>query len=133
MVTLELAAGAFVQDLLGWGAAGGVSGSGRLSELALEALALTGLFLLVQGRGGSWWGDGLLTAGVAWVFRGALTVLTLARATDLATEPWVDQGYAWLALYAVGGLTLGLLARRFSVSRTEGRPIVQPGGPGVEF
>jgi hypothetical protein len=116
LITLELGIGAFVQDLFGWGLrTGSVTGGDRLWELGLEAVALTGLFLLIQGRGGSWWRDGLLAAGVAWVFRGALTVTTVARMTPLPRADWVGQAYVWLALYALAGLALGLLARRCSV------------------
>ncbi|MBZ0112764.1 MAG: hypothetical protein K8J08_09895 [Thermoanaerobaculia bacterium] len=116
LVTLELGIGAFVQDLLGIGLkSGSVTGGDRLWELGLEAVALTGLFLLVQGRGGSWWRDGLLAGGVAWVFRGALTVTTVARVTSLPQAAWVDQAHAWLVLYALVGLLLGGLARWCSV------------------
>lgn len=115
-ITLELGLGAFLQDLLGIGLkAGAVTGGARLWELGLEAVALTGLFLLIQGRGGSWWRDGLLAGGVAWVFRGALTVTTVARVTSLPRADWVGQAHAWLVTYAFAGLLLGLLARRFAV------------------
>ena len=117
LVTLELGFGAFVQDLFGVGVSGGgISGFLRLWEFSLEATALTGLFLLIQGRGGTWWRDGLLVGGSAWVFRGALTVVTVARVTTLPRDPWVGQVYAWLLLYGLAGLMLGFLARRFEVN-----------------
>ena len=117
-VALVFGFGAFLQDLLGVGVTGGgISGVTRLWEFFLESIAFTGLFLLVQGKGNSVWRDGLLTAGAAWVFRGALTVVTLARVTNLPRDAWVGQAYAWLVLYVAAGLTVGLLATSCKVRR----------------
>lgn len=83
-----------------------------LATWVLEAIALAALFLLLQGRGGSWWLDGLLTGWIAWVFRAPLQVLTVAAATHLSPDPWWSMAVRWLALYSVCGLLLAALARR---------------------
>jgi hypothetical protein len=83
----------------------------------LEAIGLTGLFLLVQGRSGAWWLDGLLTGAIAWIFRGPLLVLTIASLTRLPRQPWWGHALSWLALYPLCGLMLAALARRSGLRR----------------
>lgn len=89
----------------------------RAGTWLLEALALTGLFLLVQGRSGAWWLDGLLTGAIAWIFRGPLLVLTVAALTRLPRQPWWGHALSWLALYPLCGLALAVLARRSGLRR----------------
>ncbi len=88
-----------------------------LGGWALEALALTALFLLVQGRGGTWWLDGLLTAWMAWIFRGPVLVLTVAEVSGRGPGPWWGLSLRWLGLYSLCGLLLAVLARRLGVRR----------------
>src|SRR5690606_24443199 len=54
----------------------------------LQILALIALYLIVQGRSGSWWLDGLMAAWIAWIFRGPVLVLTLEALTRLPRDPW---------------------------------------------
>jgi hypothetical protein len=122
LVLLLLAAAAVAQELTvppGAPSAGaalaGLAGPWQLGEWLLEATALAGLFLLVQGRGGSWWLDGLLTGGAAWVFRGPLLLLTMGRLSPLALRSWAPQVWWWLGSYLLVGLALGWLARRSGV------------------
>ena len=108
---------------LGFDAADGGSFGPRLGGYdllggwALEAVALSALFLLVQGRGGSWWLDGLLTAWIAWIFRGPVLVLAVAEQLGGGRDPWWDLALRWLVIYTLAGLLLGLLARRLGVRR----------------
>ena len=120
LVLLVLAGGAFAADQ--WVPAGALAGRGLdrpgapsalvLGTAGLEALGLTGLFLLIQGRGGNLWLEGLLTAGIAWVFRGPVQVLVLAAHSRLPKEPWWELALVALATYAVSGLVLAALAQR---------------------
>ena len=133
VVLLVLAGGAFVADQ--WVPSGGALAARGLDRPAgapsslvlattcLEALGLTGLFLLIQGRGGSVWLEGLLTAGIAWVFRGPVQVLVLASHSRLPREPWWGLALVALATYAVCGLLLAALARRV-------RPLDEPAATG---
>ncbi len=75
----------------------------------LEAIALTALYLLVQGRE-AWWLDGLLAGWIAWVFRGPLLVVTLVAAAGVKPGPWWTLAFYWLVLYSLCGLLLGALA-----------------------
>jgi len=83
----------------------------------LEAVALCALFLLVQGRGGAWWLDGLLAAWIAWIFRGPVLVLAVAEHLGGGRDPWWGLTLRWLAIYSLAGLFLALLARRLGVRR----------------
>lgn len=83
----------------------------------VETLALTGLFLMIQGRGGSWWLDGVMTGLVAWVFRGPILVLSVVSLSRLGSDPWWPMSLRWLLLYVVCGLTLSLVARRQGFAR----------------
>lgn len=84
----------------------------------IESLGLTALFLLVQGRGGRWWLDGLITGWIAWIFRGPLLVVSLAAFTRLPREPWWSLTVRWWVLYPLGGLLLAALARALRLQRS---------------
>lgn len=83
----------------------------------IESLALTALFLLVQGRSGAWWMDGLVAAAIAWVFRGPVLVLSIVSLSRLDTDPWWPMSLRWLVLYAFCGLVLASVARAVGVER----------------
>jgi len=89
----------------------------RLGGWGVEAAALTALFLLVQGRGGAWWLDGLIAGWVAWIFRGPVLALTLAAWSRLPTELWWKLSQRWFLLYSLCGLALALVARRLGLRR----------------
>lgn len=128
LLLLVQAGYAFAGDLLGF-APDGRALSGRLHapqrvpplvQLAawvLESTALLALFLLVQGRSGAWWLDGLATGWIAWVFRGPLLVFAAATLGGLPREPWWGLAFHWFALYTLCGLLLGALARWLKVQR----------------
>lgn len=88
---------------------------------ALEATALTALFLLVHGRTASGFLDGLFTALCGWAFRGPVLVLSVAPLVGPAGARALDtlwrNALAWLGLYLLCGLTLGLLARLTGLRR----------------
>lgn len=88
-----------------------------LSAWAIEALALVALFLLVQGRGGAWWVDGLVTGGLAWVFRGPLLLATLALLSLVPRQPFVEWVRLALVLDLGCGLVLAGLARAMRLER----------------
>lgn len=88
-----------------------------LGGWVLESLGLTALFLLVQGRSGAWWLDGLVTGWIAWIFRGPVLVLTLVTLSRLPREPWWSLSLDWLALYTLCGLLIALVARLAGVGR----------------
>jgi len=108
--------------LVGWrDGASGLPGGWIVATWCLEALALTALFLLVDGRGGWRWLNGLLTGWIAWVFRGPLLVMTVVGFAGLARRPWWQLSFRWFVLYTVAGLGLGLLARASGLERGGGR------------
>ncbi len=78
---------------------------------ALEAFGLIALFLLIEGRTGSRWLDGLLTGWIAWIFRGPLLVVTIVVATGWPQGAWFRLALGWWVLYSVCGLALAMLAR----------------------
>ena len=94
-----------------------LDGYDLLGGWVLEAVALSALFLLVQGRGGSWWLDGLLTAWIAWIFRGPVLVLAVAEHLGGGRDPWWNLTLRWLAIYSLAGLFIAFLARRLGVRR----------------
>ncbi len=89
----------------------------EVGDWLMQSLGLTALFLLVQGRSGAWWLDGLVAGWIAWVFRGPVLVLTLAAWTRLPRDPWWQLSLRWLALYTLCGLLLALTARRLRLER----------------
>lgn len=88
-----------------------------LGTWTLEAVALIALFLLIQGRAGSWWLDGLATGWLAWVFRGPLLVLAVAGAARLPPGPWWQMALRWWILYSLCGLVLAGVARKVRLER----------------
>jgi hypothetical protein len=83
-----------------------------LGAWSMEACGLLALFLLAQGRCGSWWLDGLVAGWVGWVFRGPLLVVTLVVAARQPQDPWWQIAFGWWILYSICGLALGLLFHR---------------------
>lgn len=83
-----------------------------IATWVLEAIALTALFLVVEGRFGTWWLDGLATGSLAWTFRGPLLVLTVTGAARLDPAPWWHMALAWWVVYSGCGLALAFLAKR---------------------
>jgi hypothetical protein len=95
----------------------------QLATWALEALALSTLFVLVYGRG---WGgvSGLLTGWIAWVFRGPLLVVTVAGHAGLPPAPWWALAFRWWVLYSLCGLLLGVIASLTQLGREAEAPPV---------
>lgn len=87
----------------------------------IESLALTALFLLIQGRSGAWWLDGIVTGLIGWVFRGPILVLSVVSWSRLGSSPWWPMSLRWLVLYLICGLVLAIVARRVGVERVEAR------------
>lgn len=97
--------------LVGWHASvWGLPGAYVLGTWALEAVALTALYLLVDARGGWAWVNGLATGWIAWVFRGPLLVMTASGAGGLH-DAWWSLASRWLILYTLAGLLLAFCAR----------------------
>ncbi len=88
-----------------------------LATWAMEAVALVALFLLVQGRAGAWWLDGLTTGALAWVFRGPLLVATIATLSRIPRQPFVEWARLALVLDLGCGLLLAGLARTMRLER----------------
>ena len=88
----------------------------------LEAFGLIALFLLIEGRTGSRWLDGLLAGWIAWIFRGPLLVVTLVVATGWPQGPWFRLALGWWVLYSICGLTLAQLAGTRSRQQTAAEP-----------
>lgn len=84
----------------------------RAGAWAVESAGLLALFLLVQGRSGAWWLDGLVAGWIAWIFRGPVQVLTIATWSRLPPEPWWPLARQQLVLYTLCGLAMAILARR---------------------
>ena len=80
-----------------------------LGTWCLEALALTALFLLIQGRDRTW-SSGLMAGWIAWVFRGPLLVVSVVGLGGLPAVPWWTLILTWWVLYTLCGLLLGGLA-----------------------
>jgi hypothetical protein len=115
---LLIGVGTFAFDAADGGSFGTrLDGYDMLGGWFLEAIALAALFLLIQGRGGSWWLDGLLTACIAWIFRGPVLVLSVAQHLGDGRDPWWNLTLRWLAIYTLAGLLIALLARRLGVRR----------------
>lgn len=123
LAVLVLALAAVGADLVGYGpdpakltAAGVARPEGlprfyQAAALLFEAIALTALFLLLDGRSGLWWLDGIATGLAAWLFRGPLLVLTIAALTRLPTEPFWQVARLALVAEPAAGLALAALAR----------------------
>ena len=78
----------------------------------VEASGLLALFLLAQGRCGTWWLDGLVAGWLGWIFRGPLLVVTIVVAARQPHHAWWTLAFGWWVLYSVCGLALAILARR---------------------
>ena len=89
----------------------------QLAAWLLEATALLALFLLVQGRSGAWWLDGLASGWIAWVFRGPLLVFAAVTLGGLPRAPWWELAAHWFGLYTVSGMLLAGLARWLKFQR----------------
>jgi hypothetical protein len=118
LVVLTMALFRFAEEALGmapdparlsFSAAVQLPGWVVLATWFLEAVALTALFLMIQGRGGRWI-TGLLTGWIAWVFRGPLLVVTVAGLAGLPPGPWWTLALSWWVLYTLCGLVLGGVA-----------------------
>jgi hypothetical protein len=117
----------------------GLPGAFVLASWALESLALTALFVLVDGDPRSRWLSGLLTGWMAWVFRGPLLVLAAAGFGRLAAGPWWRLSLRWFLLYTLAGLLLALVARLTAGPEADAQPapprttLVEPapGGPAI--
>lgn len=86
-----------------------------LGTWLLEAVGLSALFLILEGRTASRTLDGLLTGWIAWVFRGPLLVLTVVAVTHQSPDLWWSLALRWLAVYTLCGLLLALLAHRLGL------------------
>lgn len=127
LATIAVMSAAFSALGLLPGAGEPVAGGARmnaqlLTVWAFEALALIALFLVVQGRFASWWLDGLVTAWLAWTFRGPLLVVTLASARLAPPQAWWNQVLRWWLVYTVCGLLLGAAGRRLRPQAVEAEP-----------
>ncbi len=111
-VVLVMAAAVLLFGALDDGVPSRLPGLTLLGGWVLEAAALTALFLLVQGRAGAWWLDGLLAGWIGWIFRGPVLMLTVADVIAGGREPWWTLTQRWLLTYSLAGLLLALLARR---------------------
>jgi hypothetical protein len=117
----------------------GLPGAFVLASWALESLALTALFVLVDGDPRSRWLSGLLTGWMAWVFRGPLLVLAAAGFGRLAAGPWWRLSLRWFLLYTLAGLLLALVARLTAGPDAAAEPAPPratpvapaPGGPAI--
>jgi hypothetical protein len=88
-----------------------------LGAWLLEAMGLVALYLLIQGRSGAWWLDGLVTGWIAWLFRGPLLVLTMTALTRLPRRPFWSLAVRWWLLYPLCGLLIAGVARRLDLRR----------------
>ncbi|MEM8959915.1 MAG: hypothetical protein AAGD38_00415 [Acidobacteriota bacterium] len=88
-----------------------IDGQIVIGSWLLEAVGLIALFLLLQGRSGTWWLDGLVTGWIAWIFRGPLLVITIVLAARQPHEPWWQLALGWFGLYTACGLVLAMLGR----------------------
>ncbi len=78
----------------------------------VEASGLLALFLLAQGRCGTWWLDGLVAGWLGWIFRGPLLVVTIVVAARQPHHAWWTLAFGWWVLYSVCRLALAMLARQ---------------------
>ena len=98
--------------LVGWRAGTfGLPGGWVLATWALEALALSALYLLIVGPGPPRFASGLLAGWIAWVFRGPLLVITAVGYGGMPHAPWWRLSLRWLLLYTLAGVVLGALGR----------------------
>jgi len=120
LAVLVLALSTFVADTAGFGpdlaplearglaAAGGLPRGVGVAALAFEGVALAALYLLIEGRFGRWWVDGLAAGLAAWLFRGPILVLAAAALLRVPTAPLWEA--ARVALFADPAATLAVAA-----------------------
>jgi hypothetical protein len=94
-----------------------LAGSFVLGGWFLQAAGLVALFLLIQGRGGAWWLDGLLASWVAWIFRGPVLLLAIAESQLHLPTPGWSIALRWLVIYTVCGMAVSFVALRMRVHR----------------
>ncbi len=123
LAVLVLALAAAGADLVGWGvdtdplAARGVARPEGLprgyeaAALLFEGVALVALYLLLEGRTGIWWLDGVAAGFAAWLFRGPILVLTVAALTRLPTEPFWQVARIALVAEPAAAIAIAALAR----------------------
>ncbi len=99
------------------------------AALLFEGVALVALFLLLEGRSGSWWLDGVACGLAAWLFRGPLLVLTVAALTRLPTEPFWQVARLALVAEPAAGLAIAALARAGRQRRPPGPAAPRPATP----
>lgn len=83
----------------------------QAAAFLFEGIALVALYLLLEGRTGLWWLDGVATGFAAWLFRGPLLVLTIAALTRLPTEPFWQVARLALIAEPAAGLAIAALFR----------------------
>lgn len=105
--TLEALGRAPDPTVLSLSGGGSLPGWVALATWALEALALSALFVLVYSRSGLRLLSGLLAGWIAWVFRGPLLVITVVGLAGLPAGPWWGLAFSWWILYSLCGLLLG--------------------------
>lgn len=88
-----------------------------LGTWLFEAFGLVALYLLVEGRSGHRWLDGLMAGWVAWIFRGPLLVVTVVVAAGGRQASWFRLAVGWWVLYTVCGLALAAVSRATEVRR----------------
>ncbi|MEM6456695.1 MAG: hypothetical protein AAF772_16510 [Acidobacteriota bacterium] len=112
-VLMRVAAPGAIGPVLRLGA-GGMPTTMVLGAWLLESIGLIALFLMLEGRTGSRWADGLMTAWTAWIFRGPLLVLTVVTTGAGRQQAWWSVVFGLWALYTVCGLALAGLATRLA-------------------
>lgn len=129
LAVLVLALAVFVADTAGLGpdlaplAARGLANPGGLprgvggAALAFEGVALVALYLLIEGRFGRWWLDGLAAGLAAWLFRGPILVLAVAAIVRLPTAPFWEAARVALLADPAATLALAALARAMRPAR----------------
>ncbi|HEX9734382.1 MAG TPA: hypothetical protein VGG06_20615 [Thermoanaerobaculia bacterium] len=88
-----------------------------LGTWLFEAFGLVALYLLVEGRSGRRWLDGLMAGWVAWIFRGPLLVVTVVVAAGGPQASWFRLALGWWVLYTVCGLALAVVSRATETGR----------------
>lgn len=123
LAVLVLALSTFAADMAGLGPdlasleaqglarAGGLPRAVGVAAFVFEALALTALYLMIEGRFGRWWLDGLASGLAAWLFRGPILVLAVAALVAIPTAPLWQAARVALVADPAATLALAALAR----------------------
>lgn len=88
-----------------------------LGTWLFEAFGLVALYLLIEGRSGRRWVDGLMAGWVAWIFRGPLLVVTIVVAAGEPQASWFRLALGWWLLYTICGLALAFVSRAVESGR----------------